>query len=235
MDNGVLENYCHGNRANKWNKVSLHTVLENEWVLFPLMRMFLLCHKIDACCQVWLWHHHHGRKMMEHLEGYQLSLWCWPWVMWDRGMGLTGVSYGSQILGSLDLHPLALTAIFWLFGSLWLVCSSSVCLCVVWPQFWTWWCQDLDRPVKVSPDAIISPSKSPPPASVCRAVTRWIYSQQTEICSSVLLVSWGNLWVPQMSLFSESCYFGWCESPAMWPVTERWDYPLRKAVGKKLV
>lgn len=149
--------------------------------------------------------------------------------------GIDSVSYGSQTLGSLDWHPLALTAIFWLFSSLWLVCSSSVCLCVVWPQFWTWWCQDLDRPVKISPDAIISPSKSPPPAGVCRAVTRWIYSQQTEICSSVLLVSWGNLWVPQMSLFSDSCYFGWCESPAMRPVAERWDYPLRKAVGKKLL
>lgn len=86
-------------------------------------------------------------------------------------------------------------------------------------QFWTWQCSD--RLVKVPLDAITS-LKSPAPVGVCRAVTCWIYSQQTEICSSVLLVSWGNLWVPQMSLFSEDCSFWvmWilCNETSHWKV-----------------
>lgn len=95
-------------RVKKWNKVSLCTVLGNEWVQFPLMRMFFLCHKIDACCWVWLWCHHHGRKMMEeHLVGYQGL--ATGHVAQRNGIDSAG--HGSQALGSLALHPLALTPI----------------------------------------------------------------------------------------------------------------------------
>lgn len=213
-------------RVKKWNKVSLYTVLKKEWVQFPKMRIFFLCHKIHACCQVWLWHLHHGKKVMEHLVGYQ-----WSQAMGHVGQrkGIDRAGYGSQTLGSLGLYPLAPTAIFKLARSPWLVCSSSHCLCMVRPQFWTW-CSD--RTVKVPLDEIPSLKKIP--------------------CSSWCLQGCNLLGLLPTNRNLHFCFVGFLGKPVdassvsfLWglfilgdvsplSVTERWDYPLLKAVGKKL-
>lgn len=90
-------------RVKKWNKVSLYTVLGNEWVQFPLMRMFFLCHKIDACHHVWLM-----PSPWEENDGISCGL---PEVTVVLAMGhvaqrngIDSAGHRSQTLGSLGLH-----------------------------------------------------------------------------------------------------------------------------------
>lgn len=142
---------------------------------------------------------------MEYPVGYQRSLWCWPWVMWHRGMGLTVLVIGHRLWAALVYMLQALTPIFnWPGVHGWSVLQMFV---------FAWWnhSSELDDVLTGQSRPLWMPSlpssKSPAPIGVCRAVTFWIYSQQTKICSSVLSVSWGNLWVPQMSLLSKDCSF----------------------------